>query len=91
MSDLLKARLRAGWRLAALGVGLNLLPLPLRCGEELKGLEYYAHLSGRGAWCSSRPLPAHASDRRRTGEELNLMFEVELVADHFEQVGAGNW
>ena len=70
---------------------LNLLPLPLRCGQELKELEYYAHLIGRGAWCSSRPLPARASGRSRTGEELNLMFEVGQVADHFGQVGAGNW
>ena len=64
---------RARWRLAALGAGLNLLPLPLRCGRELKELEYYAHLSGRGAWCSSRPPAAHASGRSRTGEELYAM------------------
>ena len=59
--------------LRALGAGLHLLLLPLRCGRELKELEYYAHLIGRGAWCSSRPLPAHASGRRRTGEELCAM------------------
>ena len=61
------------------------------CGRELKELEYYAHLIGRGAWCSSRPPAAHASGRRCTGEELNLMFEVGQVADNFGQVGAGIW
>ena len=80
----MKARLRARWRLAALGAGLLLLLLPLRCGLELKELEYYAHVSGRGAWCSSRPPAAHASGRRCTGEELYVMSEVELKADHFE-------
>ena len=87
----MKPRLRAGWRLAPLGAGLLLLLLPLRCGPELKELEYYAHLIGRGAWCSSRPLPAHASGRSRTGEELYEMSEVELKANHFELVGEGNW
>ena len=77
--------------LRALGAGLHLLLLPLRCGRELKELEYYAHLIGRGAWCSSRPLPAHASGRSRTGEELHEMFEVGQIANHFGQVGAGNW
>ena len=76
--------------LAALGAGLHLLLLPLRCGQELKELEYYAHLIGRGAWCSSRPLPAHASGRSRTGEELHEMFEVGQIADTFGHLGAGN-
>ena len=61
------------------------------CGRELKELEYYAHLIGRGAWCSSRPLPAHASGRSRTGEELYKIFEVGQIADNFGQVVAGNW
>ena len=53
---LLKAGGRARWRLAGLGAGLHLLLLPLRCGQELKELEYYVFASGPGAWCSSRKL-----------------------------------
>ena len=77
--------------LAALGAGLHLELLPLRCGQELKELEYYAHLIGRGAWCSSRPLPAHASGRSRTGEELIIMFELSRSVDRLSMLFFGNW
>ena len=75
ISCLLKPRLRAGWRLAALGAGLHLELLPLRCGQELNELEYYVFVSGPGAWCSSRKhnFAAHASGRLCTGDELYVM------------------